>query len=146
MNEHDVLHLAPYTVIFVIPAEPKKHREESRYSMLVSYSDHCYTKAVGDSQHRNFDPIRYELSKRLPEIISSLIERKCSFAHGRNYFTINANWYGDYEIYFELFKQPHSKKLALIVHSAYIRAKQNLEKRLKWRPIRFSVLFIQCSK
>lgn len=140
MSEYDISHLALHTVIFVVPADLKKGKPEIRYPVEVTYSDHCYTKAVGDSQQREFDPVRYKLSKRLPGIISGLIERKCSFAQEQNlnYFTVElVDEDGRYEIYFEVFKKPKTKKLGLRVQSAYIREK---EKPPRWRAIKFSVI------
>lgn len=120
MSGYDISHLAPHTVIFVVPADLKKGSAEFTCSVIVSYSDHCYTKAVKSSQQREFDPIRYELSKKLPEIIGGLMERKCSFAIDRNFFTIDLNNGNDYEIYFVVYKNSIGK-VALKVQSAYVR-------------------------
>lgn len=147
MNAPDISHLQAHTVIFVVPPDQKKGKPEVRYSVEVSYSNHCYTRAVLDingekAVQREFDVARYELSKRLPEIVSDLMNRKCSFAQERNlnYFTVDAGPDGEYEIYFEVFKKPGTKTLGLRVQSAYVRDQDKLSSRPRWRAIKFSVI------
>lgn len=138
MIEYDISHLAPHTLTFVVPADIKKKEPELKCSVLVSYSDHCYTKAVRNSQHREFDLIRYELSKKLPEIICSLMERRCSFAVDKNFFTVEMN-NGHYEIYFVVYKNSQNE-IALKVQSAYVRDPERLIDRPRWRTINFSTI------
>jgi len=139
MSEYDISHLKPHTVIYIIPPDAKKNRGELKCHVMVSYSDHCYTKAVGDATQREFDLTRYELSKNLPEIISGLMSRKCSFALDRNFFTVESKERGEYEIYFSVYKNSFGK-MALRVQSAYIRDKERLLGRAKWRTINFSTI------
>lgn len=137
-NSYDLSHLNSHLVTYCIPADPKKNWTALKCSVMVSYTDHCYTKEI--ERERIFDPIRYELSKYLPEIIQGLADRKCSFAKGKNFFIVDITPGVEYEIYFEIFKQPNSKKLALKVHSAYVRDPDKLVNRPKWHTIRFSVI------
>lgn len=147
MTFPDISHLRAHTVIFVVPPDQKKGKPEIKYSVEVSYSNHCYTKSMRSergekTEVREFDETRYELSKRLPEIVSGLMNRKCSFAQERNlnYFTVDAGPDGEYEIYFEVFKKPGTKTLGLRVQSAYVRDQDKLSSRPRWRAIKFSVI------
>lgn len=140
MDDIDLSHLAPCTVRYDVPANPKRNIQARSYLVEVAYSDHCYTKNDG-SGDRVFDPRRYELSKTLPAIIADLLNRRCSFAFGVNFLTIEDVAPGeDYEIYFEVFKRKETKSLGLIVRSAYIRDKNRLAARPPIDPVRFSTI------
>lgn len=139
MNMPDLSHLKPHTVIFIVPADINKKYNERQCPVLVSYSDHCYTKSVGGTEQREFDLTRYEVSKELPDIIGGLMQRKCSFALDRTFFTIETKQQGPYEIYFSVYKNSFGK-IALRVQSAYIRDEERLIDRPKWRTINFSTI------
>lgn len=140
MDDIDLFHLAPCTIVYVVPADMKRNKPALSYSVEVSYSDHCYTK--GDKAGgRVFDPKRYELSKRLPNIIAGLMDRRVSFAFGMNFITIEDIETGEeYEVYFSVVKRTKTKTLGLIVRSAYVRDPDKLSLRPKQRTVKFATI------
>lgn len=143
----DLSHLNPHIVVYNVPCDKKSKRPAQTYKVYVSYSDHCYTASSKNGRDRVFDENRYMLSKNLPSIISDLLNRKCSFANGKNYFTIESPLCGgDYEIYFEVFKQPGTGSLSLFVHSAYVRDVEKIGSRPRWNSISFSVILFNTLK
>lgn len=135
-------HLQNQEIIYSVPADTKKNRPAQKYKVRVSYSDHCYTSTNPNGNGRRiFDKKRYYLSKNLPQIINDLMNRKCSFASGRNYYTIHTTSNNEeYEVCFEVYKRKETGTLALEVHSAYVRDPNNIGNRPKWKSIRFSVI------
>lgn len=130
-------HLASKEITYVTPEIKEKHMPAAKYKVRVDYSEHCYT--VENRGVRKFDQARFNLSKELPAIIADLLNRRCSFANGMNYFTVDhAN--GEYEVYFDLFRLRETKSLVLLVHSAYLREPAKMDSRPKWKPIRFEVI------
>ena len=136
----DVSHLVSRIVEYIVPADNKRNKPERCYRVTVIYSNHCYTKAT-ESGERLFDERRYELSKKLPDIISNLLNLPCSFANGNNYYTVEfVDNSEQYEIYFEVYKLKATGTLHLMVHSAYVRDIERLKDRPKWKSVRFSTI------
>jgi hypothetical protein len=79
-------------------------KPERRYSVEVSYSDHCYTKSI-QCGARMFDLDRYEQSKLLPQIMSELMSRECHHTGRTNFVTFDMDEHRTYEVYFEAFKK-----------------------------------------
>lgn len=66
----------------------------------VGFGLHCFTKKVepgdcpterysDDREHRTFDYVRYELSKKLGNLARTLEQRHCSFAKDENFLTVD---------------------------------------------------------
>jgi hypothetical protein len=141
-NAPDVSHLAARAIEYIVPAG--KGTPERKYRVQVSYSNHCWTRGEVDGDgnktgRRVFDQVRYDLSKQLPAIIGDLVNRKCSFALDRNFFTVDIQGVGEYEVYFIVAKNV-AGEITLHVQSAYVRDDNRILDRPRWRTIRFSVI------
>lgn len=142
---YDLSHLHPF-----------EYRLE-HYKINVAFSMHCFTRTPlpGESfdgllsytspkeTNRIFCPIRYELSKQLPEIISNLNEKTCWHTHHGNFFTIEIQDVDgkkkDYEVYFDVFKAGKGY-LTLQIQSSYVREESHKATQPKKRKVRFSVI------
>ena len=89
---------------------------------------------------RVFDFVRYELSKQLPQIIQSLDKRKCYHTGKGNYFTVDIQDVGEYDVYFKVARSSKRGSLTLFVQSAYVRDQNHAENRPRKKPIRFSII------
>jgi hypothetical protein len=134
-NTYDISHLEKHAVEYIQPAQGEK--PEIRYSVEVSYSNHCYTKSVWGGA-RMFDLDRYEQSKFLPKIMSELMSRECHHTGRTNFVTFDIDEHRTYEVYFEVFKK--DGKLYIRVQSAYIRDAAFLSSRPARARIRFHVI------
>ena len=128
------------------------------YNTQVIYSLHCFTRGKKDEDSnkslyysdlrecRVFDFLRYELSKQLPEIIESLINRQCYHTGKGNFLVVEIlNKNGDrynYEIYFKLNRSPKGI-LTLHIQSAY--SKPIHESNPKKKKIGFHVILFNTS-
>jgi hypothetical protein len=136
-NKYDISHLERHVVEYV--QEAAEGKPERRYSVEVSYSDHCYTKGNPDDHCvRMLDADRYEQSKLLPNIVSELMVRECHHTGRLNFITFDIDKHRVYEVYFEVFKQ--DKKLNIRVQSAYIRDKDRLDSQPRRAKIKFSTI------
>ncbi len=149
-------HLAPFEIVVVQEAKANKPKRE--YHCYVEFSMHCFTRKRDDSdktthalnysdsrETRVFCFDRYEYSKKLKGIISSIGNRKSYHTGHGNYFIVELlNNNGDkeeYEIYFTVSKSGKRKgKLNLYIQSAYIRDKQHNQLRRKRKPIGFQII------
>ena len=126
-----------------------------QYDVEASFSLHCFTKGIGvneqldkdllysDSREtRIFDFRRYELSKRLPEIVRNLPTQKCYNTGKGNFFSVvvvgDDGQQVEYNIFFEASRSTR-KGLVLFVQSAYVRDAQH-SSRPQAKPIRFDVI------
>lgn len=94
----DLSHLHPRTLQFERPAQGDK--PAVIFTVDVIFSLHCFTHELSSCAYdwkltysdtretRLFDFERYELSKRLPEIIESLTQRKCFHTGYGNFVTV----------------------------------------------------------
>lgn len=140
-NRQDLTHLSDCIYNFTINATEKYPSTD--IDVLVQYSSHCVSWGSEQNQeidfsihgedrrviddkgnHRCFCDSRYELSKKLPEIFSSLLRYKCFFTGRENWLIIEIiDSFGnrdEYEIFFNLTRQG-KKMLRLYVESAYVR-------------------------
>ncbi|PLY11754.1 MAG: hypothetical protein C0631_18995 [Sedimenticola sp.] len=153
---YDLSHLHPFEWTYVLPAtgdKPARH-----YPFVVTFSLHTFTKGIEDRayvdtellysdsrEEREFDFDRYELSKRLPEIVQSLGTRKCRHAQGGNFFTIDLIDEGgasrSYEVYFTASRSGKRQgRLNLFIQSAYERTRNHGARPESKPPIRFHVI------
>src|SRR6266568_5643955 len=118
---YDLAHLHPCTVRFERPADKGKPAEI--YNVDIVFTSHCFTRSPqsaeaydpqlvyphDDYECRLFDFRRYELSKRLPEIIHGLPLRKPFHNRNRqNFFTVEVILEGgahvEYDVFFKVKK------------------------------------------
>ena len=83
---YDLSHLHPFEVWFERPAQDSK--PPVKFRVEVHFSLHCFSRRLGDepydksliypgvSEVRLFDLYRYELSRRLPDILRGLPNRQ----------------------------------------------------------------------
>jgi hypothetical protein len=133
---YDLTHLHPKTLTFEQPA--KENRPSRKYVVEVEFGLHCFTCGFeGDDnidreliysdarESRLFDFDRYELSKRLLEIVENLPSRKCYHTDHGNFFTVEMiksnGTTAQYEVYFTLSRSSKKGSLNLYVQSAYVR-------------------------
>lgn len=154
-REYSLSHLHPFEWEYTAPAGEK--RPERTYKIQVSFSMHTFTRGVKDGhkpeaklvyrdsrETREIDFDRYELSKRLPEIVRSLGDRACYHTGHGNFFTIELidpdGNRQDYEIYFKASRASRRGWLNLYVQSAYVRDSAHGTAQPKKRKIRFQVV------
>lgn len=132
---YDLSHLHPTQIQYV---QPKTDTQPERvYTVEVCYSLHCFSKTLEPTadprlnysdarETRSFNIERYELSKKLPQIIRELNLKKCMHTGKGNFYVIEVTMPNgvkeDYEVYFEVKPSPTGKGIArLFVQSAYVR-------------------------
>lgn len=151
----DLAHLHPCTVRYERPREGNKAAEV--YKVDVIFTLHCFSRGLRPEETRDdaliysdgyenrvFDFQRYELSKRLPEIIQGLPNRKPYHnKNRRNFFTIEiVNENGsriEYDIFFKVKKKAKSQ-LEMIIETAFVRDPGYDSTRPGGKPIRFWVI------
>lgn len=149
---YDLTHLHPFEMECKQKAD--KDKPERSYIFDVYFGLHCFTyKDLGNVDHkllykdnretRVFCFERYELSKKLPEIIKNIFEKGCYHTGHANYFIVEfIDLQGkktEYLVYFTVSKSSKRKGLlTLYVQSAYPNTRQ--EGRKKKKPIQFRVI------
>lgn len=152
--EYDLGHVHPFEWEFTAPAAAK--RPERTYKLQVMFSMHTFTRGLKEGESvpdllyrdsrevRAFDFFRYELSKKLPDIVAQLGERKCYHTHHGNFFTIELvgedGQLDDYEVYFKVSKASQKGWLNLFIESAYVRDDNYQTSQPKKRKIGFQVI------
>jgi hypothetical protein len=152
---YDLAHLHPRSVSYEQPA--KGNMPARVYRVDVIFGLHCFTRgrsgdesqeidlAYGDDREiRVFDFVRYELSKRLPEIVEGLPQRKCYHTGKGNFFSIeivreDGNVI-EYDIFFVASRSSTRGKINLYVQSAYVRDKNHASNRPARKPVGFYVI------
>jgi hypothetical protein len=135
---YDLRHLAPFTLRFDRAAEQGK--AAIVYTVDVVFSLHCFTSKFPDKpfdpklkyadarETRVFDFERYELSKRLPEIVRTLDHRRCLHTGHGNFVTIqivtNSGETRSYHVFFEPSKSGKKGRLNLYIQSGYVPARK----------------------
>jgi hypothetical protein len=155
-NVYDLAHLHPKTVTFTQAA--KGDKPARTYTVDVTFGLHCFTRGSKDNEKpdptllysdsrevRIFDFQRYELSKRLPEIIEGLPNRKCYHTGGkRNFFSIELINDGgnkvEYDIFFTASRSSKRGVLTLFVQSAYVRDVNHASNRPQKNAVGFYVI------
>jgi len=95
---YDLSHLHPFEVHFERPAQDSK--PPVKFRVEVHFSLHCFSRRLGDegydknliypcvSEVRLFDLYRYELSRRLPDILRGLPNRQIRQTGHGNYICV----------------------------------------------------------
>jgi len=155
---YDLSHLHPLEELIYIQPQ-KGDKPERIYIYDTIFSLHCFTRSQKNDETtdnnllysdrretRIFDFHRYELSKKLPDIIRELGQRKC-FHTGtkRNFFTVDIQSQNGnvvkYEIYFKVSRsKKHKDRLTVFIESAYTRDESRRSNQPKKKPIAFSVI------
>jgi len=152
---YDLAHLHPQSVTYEQPA--KGDAQARVYRVDVIFGLHCFTRgrSLGasrqnallysdDRETRVFDFLRYELSKRLPEIVVGLGQRKCYHTGKCNFFSIEIvredGTVVEYDIFFVASRSSAKGKINLFVQSAYIRDAAYTSSRPAKKPIGFFVI------
>jgi len=142
---YDLSHLNPVCFKFEQPA--KGDKPSQTYRINAEFGLHCFTNdfkgTVFNSaesyshskETRMFNYDRYNLSKRLPEIIAGLANRKCYHPGKGNFFTVEVTTEGtgtrEYEVYFAISLSSTKGVLNLSVQSAYVRDSKHRSNRPK---------------
>jgi hypothetical protein len=154
---YDLSHLDSVTLTFEQPA--KDDKPARLYTVNVFFGLHCFTRDPEEGEKipscdayshfgekRMFDVDRYELSKRLPDLVKTLTTRKCFHNKDRNFFTIDIIAKNEqklpYEVYFTLSRSSKEGVLTLRVVSAFCRTKGGHGRK---QPIRFVILLFKVS-
>jgi hypothetical protein len=152
-QEYALDHLHPYPWEIVIPS--KDGKPDRCLQVLVSYSLHCFTRRPKDGEaipddawysdsreSRVFDVLRWELSKYLPDIITSLEQRRCLHTGREEFVTVEVLHEGrqfEYAVFFSVTKGGKSgANLNLFVNSAHERTEAIKYK----KPIRFHFILL----
>ncbi len=149
---YDLGHLHPCELLYEQPAQGEK--PAVTYSVDVTFSLHCFTRSIpkqgpydrsllyrSSLEERLFDPVRYEYSKRLPDIVRTLGQRKCMKTGHGNFFTVELidqnGTTVDYDVFFTAAKSSRRGRITLFIQSAFVREKKKLP---AGKPVRFTVI------
>lgn len=151
---YDLTHLN--TFLHEFEQQALKDKPAQKYLVAIRFSHHCFTEGKKPTDdpllefadispkrdHRTFDVVRWELSKRLPEIVMGLMERHIAHTNHNGFFTIevvlDSGAQVDYEVYFEVARV--KGKLNLTVTSAFPRDPDRIGARPQGSKIRFSTI------
>jgi hypothetical protein len=150
-KSYDLSHLDPFSVEFVVEAKDGKPAQS--YQIEIEFSMHCFTREIrsgdfyssafeySDSREaRLFDEDRYQLSKRLPEIVRNVPRRKVFHGKDGNFCTVekipaeNGARFLDYEVFFKISRS--RDVLNLYVQSGYI--PEDAKPLDRSKPVKFS--------
>ncbi len=146
-KRYDFSHLNAQRVSYSVPAN--KDNSEKKYDVIITYSYHVFAKTIpemddAEKQRRMYHyhgealrPVhdeRYELSKKLPNIIQDLLTTKCLHGAKDSFFVVElvntaTKQAEPYEVYFEMFKE--MKKLRMHIKTAFVRRERSQEKAQK---------------
>jgi hypothetical protein len=153
----DLSHLDPF--VFDLVVAPKDDKPVLTYSINVEFSMHCFTRDAirgevyttelefrDGRERRLFSAERYYLSKRLPEIIRTVAQRKCYHARDGNFLTVeiidDQGIAAEYSVFFKVARRTGRNQLTLYVQTAYVRGKIPVPER---RPIQFRLIAFNVS-
>lgn len=152
-RRYSLSHLQDCSQPLHLPASDKKPAINTH--LYIQYSSHCVSvgpknngtfdfstigqdKMIQDHRgiQRRFCPDRYELSKQLPSIFKSILDKKCVFTGKHNWLVIELvcehGVTREYEIYFTARKSDKPKSgIRVVVESAYIRDAEMVSRRPK---------------
>lgn len=149
---YDLSHLHPRTLRYERPATTTK--PAVTFKVDVTYSLHCFSYAPRGTDYdrdlvypatefRVFDPYRFEMSKRLPEIIQGLPDRSIRQTGHSNFITVevirDSGGVVEYDIFFKV-KKVGKGRLELRVESAYVRDPEYGSSRPSGKKIGFLVI------
>ena len=116
---YDLSHLHPCTIIYEVAA--KDDKPVRHFTVDVIYSKHCFSSEL--PKDVNYDPVlfyrsrfdphngdprlfnfrRFLLSKQLPDIIATLVRRKCMHTGHGNFFTVELIEEDDQRVDYDIF-------------------------------------------
>lgn len=152
-------HLHPLRYELTLPAKGKYPALD--VEIRVGFALHTFTRRVDpgdgpawryadDREVRIFDPVRYQLSERLPDVVRTLDRRKCYHAKARNFLTLGEPdglpAGHDYQVFFDLRRwtsvevQGGRPVIQLIVQSAYTAPLDQAPRGRRRQPVGFNVL------
>lgn len=146
-KRYDFSHLNAQRISYSVPAN--KDNPNKKYDVIITYSYHFFAKDTpeiddAERQRRMYSyhgkalrPVhdeRYELSKKLPNIIQNLLITKCLHGAKDSFFVVElistaTKQAEPYEVYFEIFKE--MKKLRMHIKTAFVRRKRSQERAQK---------------
>jgi hypothetical protein len=152
---YDLSHLDPSVVEYIQAGTETVAAKV--YKVNVIYTQHCFTRDIPRSgvydkalEHRDgkevrlFDVDRWELSKRLPEIVCALAERTCQHAKENNFVTVESvtddGSVVEYDVFFVASKAARAGFINLFIQSAYLKEQKQTGKRVGFLKILFSAL------
>jgi hypothetical protein len=131
---YDLSHLDPFS--FELVVEAKDNKPAQNYQIQVEFSMHCFTRDLREGAYlsaleysdgretRLFDEGRFELSRRLPDIVRSVSCRKLFYGKDGNHFTVERIpiegevRFLQYAVFFKISRKGDA--LNFYVQSAYI--------------------------
>lgn len=134
---YDLSHLHPY--LWTVTLSGTEEKPDLTLKLNVSYGLHCFSRGALPSEQvsdenwyrdsrekRVFCELRWGLSKRLPEIIATLAERRCMHTGREEFVTLEVLHQGrvfDYAVFFTVTKarKAEGAHLNLFVNSAHER-------------------------
>lgn len=165
-TDYDLAHLNAFSCEYIQPAKANDVVEKT-YHCIIEFSTHCFTRGLNQRQNESLVNIdealhyitpketrifcfeRYELSKKLPEIMKEVDKKKCHFTSADDKFLtvslLDKNGKPqDYEIYFSLQKaKAKDHDVHIFINSAYIRDDNHKAPRIHGRrrkPVGFFIL------
>ncbi len=151
---YDLAHLHPFRYTLLLAERPGQPARE--VEVRVAFSAHAFTTgclitedpdhhySTGPRDLRKFCPARYELSKRLPDVVRKLDGRKCFFADRDNYFivelpgTLPAGF--EYWVFFDVRGVDDPDAVLLFIQSAYVGDSRRSPSGRKGEKVGFKVL------
>ena len=152
----DLTHLHPFT--FSLHLDALSEMPAITFEIDVTFGLHCFTEELKEEHSatyhyadmreiRAFNMERYELSRKLPEIIQDLDRRRCYEAQHNNYMTFEIIRNGmavQYQIYFKVTqKRDVEGRLHLFVQSAF--PKDQPKKVQREKPRLFKTICVQAA-
>lgn len=150
---YDLSHLDSFDHVFVQAATADK--PERHYKVRIHFGHHCFTESIkpGDDpaqrypfprhDQRTFNFVRWDLSRQLPMIVTTLMERQVFHTGHLNFFTVELTTHSgnniEYEVYFDV-DRDSGKGLKLVVTSAFPRDPARIQNRPARRPIRLALI------
>ncbi|MFC6199393.1 hypothetical protein [Ponticaulis profundi] len=124
--------------------------------VLIQFSNHCYTEAFVEGVHREsacvmdnkakraFCPERYDLSKKIPQMIAALCDAKVFLTPEQNFFQLSSRIDGvdgEYRMFFRVRKARHGDcELRIFVESAYSPDPRTIVPTYRMQKVRFKLV------
>ena len=150
----DLSHLHPLRYALVLDARPGLPARV--VDVRVAFSAHTFTRGClisedpdyhyssGPRDLRKFCPDRYELSKRLPDVVRQLDGRKCFFADRDNYLIVELPESlppgFEYWVFFDVRGVEDPDAVLVFIQSAYVGDGTKLRRGRKGQKVGFRVL------
>jgi hypothetical protein len=138
----DLSHLDDFEHTFIQAATSKD--TEKTYRVLISFTNHCFTDSMNedngeifqrDGRHaRYFNLKRWRYSKFLPDLIRELQNLPVYVVNDNSYFSFKViddqGQELEYEIYFDVFFDKTTKRILMMIKSAYTRDSESSQRPL----------------